>query len=273
MEVESYCDDNVRIYKNFLSPEEAEQLTTWFREFNYAGLPEHKFKFWAQRLMTPSVTTTYEGFENSFDSIKDLDAKLKLRLLEALNMVEDARWQPSPFNYIKMWKDSNPLNHDWNNDLEMFYHIDNQEHMVQTIFWGMVIYPNEDYEGGEILYPQYNFSYKPEAGSMIMHEGYTRHGVKKMISGDRFCMASLTTKEGVWNPAPMPATTNRPEEPYHYPAGYNGLRMKDDPIQGVVSVPRSDGSLSKFNFNPHASRGDTGKLGHNFKPGHSKTIK
>jgi hypothetical protein len=271
MEIESLCDDNVRIYRNFLSKDESEFITKWFQEFNYSGLPEHKFRFWGQRLMTPSITTGYPGFENSFSEIMDLNNQLQLRLKDALNMVEVAPWQPSPFNYIKMWKDSNPIKEEMKSELEMFYHVDNQDHMVQTIFWGMVIYPNDDYEGGEIEYPQYKFKYKPEAGSMVMHEGYTRHGVRKVKSGDRFCMASLTTKEGVWNPSPKPTPTNRPENPWHYPPGYNGFRMPSDLEKGIVSIPRPDGSLAPFTFKPKASAGDTTDGSH--APGDTKLIK
>lgn len=271
MEIESLCDDNVRIYRGFLSKDEQELLTKWFDEFNYDGLPHHSFKFWDQRLMTPSITTTYPGFENSFDEIMALNNTLLVRVKEALDMVEVAPWTPSPFNYIKMWKDSNPLGTDWGDGLEMFYHVDNQDQMLQTIFWGMVIYPNDNYEGGEIEYPQYNFKYKPEAGSMIMHEGYTRHGVKKVTSGNRYCMASLTTKHNVWNPDPKPAPTNRPEDPWHYPPGYNGVRMSTDPIKGTISVPRPDGSLAPFKDYEDPSIGDTADGRH--KPGDTKKIK
>jgi hypothetical protein len=271
MEVESVCDDNVRIYRNFLSQEEADLLTKWFKEFNYAALPQHAFKFWGQRLMTPSITTNYPGFENSYAEIMELNNVLQARVKEALNMYELAEWTPSPFNYIKMWKDSNPMNTDWGDNLEMFYHVDNQDQMVQTIFWGMVIYPNDDYEGGEISYPQYNFSYKPEARSMIMHEGYVRHGVKKVESGERFCLASLTTKHNVWNPNPKPAPTNRPEDPWHYPAGYHGVRMPGDPLEGDVSIPRPDGSLAPYKSTQDPSIGDTADGRH--KPGDTKLIK
>jgi hypothetical protein len=155
-------------------------------------------------------------------------------------------------------------------ELEMFYHVDNQDHMAQPIFWGLVIYPNDGYEGGRIMYPQYDLKYQPKAGDMIMHEGYVRHGVEKVTSGERFCMAALTMKKGVWNPDPKPATTNRPEEPWYYPVGYNGIRMPDDPIKGFIKVPRPDGSVAKFKGFPDPSEGDasTTKV-----PGGTKLIK
>lgn len=270
MNVESLCNDNVRVYHDFLSQEECDLLTKWFKEFNYSELPHHAFKFWDQRLMTPSLTTTYEGFENSFSDIIELNDILQKRIKDVLNDYQKADWNTSPFNYIKMWKDSNPMKTDYGNNLEMFYHIDNQDHMVQTIFWGTVIYPNDDYLGGELVYPQYNFQYKPKAGTMVMHEGYTRHGVKKVISGDRFCIPSLITKNGAWNPDPRPTPTLREEDPWHYPAGYNGIRMPSDPIKGFIRVPRPDGTVARLKIRPEQSEGDSSL---NKMPGGTKNIK
>jgi hypothetical protein len=122
--------------------------------------------------------------------------------------------------------------------------------------WGSVIYLNDDYEGGEIYYPDYDYWYKPKAGSMAMHEGNTRHGVKKVISGERFCAASLVTIRGNWNENPLPTRTDNPENPYHYPPGYWGNRYKLDPIQGEVKNLRSDGSVAAFNPDPELGRAD-----------------
>ena len=253
------CDGNVRIYNDFITPSEAALLTKWFTEFNYNGLPKHNFRFWGQRLMNPVTTPAIPGFDSSFDEIKDLNTELLQRVTDVLNEEEPAEWSAQPFNYIKMWKDSNPMLAEgmYDPELEMFYHVDNQDHMAQPIFWGMVIYPNEGYTGGRIMYPQYDLKYQPKAGDMIMHEGYVRHGVEKVISGDRFCMASLAMKNNVWNPDPKPTPTNRPEEPWYYPIGYNGVRMPDDPIKGFVKIKRPDGSVSKFKGYPDPAAGDT----------------
>ena len=252
------CDGNVRIYNNFLSTSEAALLEKWFIEFNYEALPKHNFKFWGQRLMNTATTPQIPGFENSFNDIMELNDELLVRLTTVLNEEEEARWFAQPFNYIKMWKDSNPMLNEGVHDpeLEMFYHVDNQDHMAQPIFWGMVLYPNEGYTGGRIMYPQYDVKYQPKAGDMVMHEGYVRHGVEKVTSGDRFCMASLAMKRNVWNPDPKPATTNRPEDPWYYPVGYNGIRMPGDPVKGFIKVPRPDGSLAKFKGFPDPSEGD-----------------
>ena len=145
---------------------------------------------------------------------------------------------------------------DGDKELEMFIHIDNQGHMESPIMWGSVLYLNDDYEGGEIYYPDYDYLYKPKAGSMALHRGNTRHGVKKVISGERFCAASLVTIKGNWNNNPLPTRTDNADNPYHYPIGYWGKRYRLDPIQGEIKNLRSDGSTAEYNPDPELGRAD-----------------
>jgi 2OG-Fe(II) oxygenase superfamily len=49
-----------------------------------------------------------------------------------------------------------------------------------------VVYFNDDYEGGEICYPEYGIEYKPNAGDIVLHNPPIVHAVKKVKSGLRF---------------------------------------------------------------------------------------
>jgi hypothetical protein len=49
------------------------------------------------------------------------------------------------------------------------------------IRYGIVIYYNDNYLGGEILYPELNISHKPKARSLVMHGGNILHGPSKVI--------------------------------------------------------------------------------------------
>jgi hypothetical protein len=155
-----------------------------------------------------------------------------------------------------MFPNSSGMEFQGDDELEMFVHIDNQGHMESPIMWGSVVYLNDDYIGGEIYYPDYEYWYKPKAGSMVLHEGNTRHGVKKVTRGERFCAASLVTIRGNWNENPLPTRTDNPDNPYFYPAGYWGMRYELDPIQGEIKIPRSDGSTADYNPKPKLGRAD-----------------
>lgn len=63
--------------------------------------------------------------------------------------------------------------------------IDRPDHGVNNL--GSNYYLNDQYVGGELYYPQLNFSYKPVPNSLVIHRGIEqfRHGVRDVTSGVR----------------------------------------------------------------------------------------
>ena len=45
---------------------------------------------------------------------------------------------------------------------------------------------NEDFEGGELEFPDLGLIVKPETGSVLVFPSMSEHGVKTLISGERF---------------------------------------------------------------------------------------
>jgi predicted 2-oxoglutarate/Fe(II)-dependent dioxygenase YbiX len=45
---------------------------------------------------------------------------------------------------------------------------------------------NEDFEGGELEFPDLNLIVKPETASVLIFPSNLEHGVKTLISGERF---------------------------------------------------------------------------------------
>ena len=56
------------------------------------------------------------------------------------------------------------------------------------IEYACIFFLNDDYEGGEIYFPDYEISIKPEPGDLLCFPDQPRyvHGVKEIISGTRF---------------------------------------------------------------------------------------
>ena len=46
-----------------------------------------------------------------------------------------------------------------------------------SVLFGVVIYLNDDFEGGEITYPELDLKIKPKARSMVVHPAGLEHGV------------------------------------------------------------------------------------------------
>jgi hypothetical protein len=75
----------------------------------------------------------------------------------------------------------------WNQGQWMGPHFDGQDGNKNLAF-SLVAYINDDYEGGEINFPNHNVTIKPKAGSLIMfpsQEPYI-HQVKPIVSGTRY---------------------------------------------------------------------------------------
>lgn len=57
--------------------------------------------------------------------------------------------------------------------------------------YSSLFYLNEDYEGGELIFPDYELSIKPEAGTLITFptNSMYQHAVNKVESGTRYNIA------------------------------------------------------------------------------------
>jgi hypothetical protein len=67
----------------------------------------------------------------------------------------------------------------------------------KEVLEAVVVYINDNYEGGELFFPQHNIEIKPTAGTMITFPGTSdyEHGTKVVTSGsDRFVIAVFVFK-------------------------------------------------------------------------------
>jgi len=62
-----------------------------------------------------------------------------------------------------------------------------------------LFYYNDDFEGGELYYPNFDLEIKPKPGLAVAHPGdiFYLHGVRKVISGDRYTTPSFYTIESL----------------------------------------------------------------------------
>lgn len=78
-------------------------------------------------------------------------------------------------------------------DVALQRYLDKEPMQVHKDYWlkdldyyiryGIVIYYNDDYLGGEISYPELGIVHKPKARSLVMHGGNITHGPLKVTSG------------------------------------------------------------------------------------------
>jgi hypothetical protein len=60
----------------------------------------------------------------------------------------------------------------------------------RKIIFGIAIYLNDTFTGGELIYPTLGLSVTPKAGSMVIHNADLKHQVFPVLEGERY---SITT--------------------------------------------------------------------------------
>lgn len=60
------------------------------------------------------------------------------------------------------------------------------------------LYINDNYDGGELFFPDHNVSYKPKAGDIVMYPGAFMHGVMPSSGGARYSLSwGLSDKDTI----------------------------------------------------------------------------
>ena len=160
-------------------------------------------------------------YENGFEENKDLFSLL----IPIHNLMYDQTvdfFKPSQQIYSEIWKFArwhDPYFQrphtdylDPNFDLDSFdiesvpedcryffekRNIDIYTSTLTTKHYASLLYLNDDYEGGEIYFPQHGyFEYKPKPGSIVFLEGSIdyMHGVKPVPQGTRYTITNFWTK-------------------------------------------------------------------------------
>jgi len=71
----------------------------------------------------------------------------------------------------------------------------NEPHPLHWRDFGCVLYLNDDYEGGELYFPNHNIELKPKPNTLVFFPGTLEylHGVKPIKNGIRYTLTSFWT--------------------------------------------------------------------------------
>jgi hypothetical protein len=167
-------------YKDFLSKQECEDLIDYF---NSSEDDWNVTCFYASYVMDPNAS--FEN-KNNTDKTPEYFNELKTKLR---NIAEEV----SP----KKLKNLSLSAHKWTPGAFAAHHSDNTELDGTPNAWQdnkfvTIIYLNDNYDGGNLLFNAHGISISPSAGTVIAFDpGFTNlHGVSEVTSGVRYTILS-----------------------------------------------------------------------------------
>ncbi len=161
-----YLDSGITLFSNFLSDSEISQLSKildsidedeWYHE----SLPDH----WSGKVYL---------FNLMPELVQNINDRIKRMFKSYLNILEISSFQ--------RLRTGDTVN----------YHTDNGGSEKDNKF-GIVIYINDNYDGGEIHYPEIDIKYHPKSGDMVIHNANIDHGVTEVTNGTRYMMTCFVS--------------------------------------------------------------------------------
>lgn len=213
----------IRIYKNFLSNEDCDFLMQYgekeniwsnfnnaVKQYNFKNKDEHDSasKQWDDRRIDLNVlySTDLKNRKNLFDIVIPLQDKMKNEVISFFNpnfdiyseLWEIVRWREGNFqephvDHIDPNFDLKSINIDnVPEECKYFFeerNIEKYKKLFTNKIFTSIIYLNDNYEGGELYFPQHNnFEISPEKGTMLIFSGTIEnmHGIRKITNGTRY---------------------------------------------------------------------------------------
>jgi hypothetical protein len=130
---------------------------------------------------TDNYAKTFSIFKNVFtDYVEQNKERLSLNILPPIEDNIDVKQMPD-----RTWiEQKNMVVRKYTAGSFMLPHGDGGVAIVPS--FTALLWFNEDFEGGELEFPDLNLIVKPETGSVLVFPSMLEHGVKTVISGERF---------------------------------------------------------------------------------------
>jgi hypothetical protein len=167
---------------NFLTKDEVNIFLNYCKsKKEYTNIPEDKY--WNDRIIYFS-----DFDENIKKMIIEIVDRMKNFLKKEYNFNSDI--YPDEIQFTRLFDGMDNPDH-----CDDMSYSETQKEIYGHRYFGCVIYLNNDFEGGELYYTNYDIKIKPEPGLLAVHLGDLnhKHGVSRMKGNTRYSLASFWT--------------------------------------------------------------------------------
>lgn len=180
---------NVKEVDNFISAEEADEIVFLSSSNNtWETLPGNDY--WTNR--TISCRLVYERYNLVLgEYLYELRGRVEKAIKDLYSLSEDI--YADTMDIVK-----------WPEGFEQPPHADNMKNIEDpSVEWfnhrefSAFVYLTDDFDGGNLYFPEYDISVRPQVGKLIVYPSDTNHihGIDKISNGTRYTIASFWTKD------------------------------------------------------------------------------
>lgn len=171
-------DDDIILIKNMLSQPEIDYLLNFINKSSESDWGKFQSNYQGESIWKNRILVLRELswiLESDFKILNDMQSRIILFSNLILN--KEYSMRDGVYNLSRSLPGQG-----------MGVHTDDDHDITK---WGIVVYLNDDYVGGEIFYPDKNIEIKPIKGSMVIHKSTIKHGVKEVSVGTRYFFTSF----------------------------------------------------------------------------------
>jgi Rps23 Pro-64 3,4-dihydroxylase Tpa1-like proline 4-hydroxylase len=166
---------------NLIDPNLCKEVISYFDNSGQRNPPNEKYDFFDNR----SLCINY---------IIDKTLLRKLQLMEVkISQAASKLFYEEPFLFVEHWDIVK-----WNPGMNMKVHTDNGDSLdgsnLSNRHYTSIIYLNDDYSGGETVFPTENKTCSPEIGKFVIFPSELPHGVSEVKDKDRYTIATWFTR-------------------------------------------------------------------------------
>jgi hypothetical protein len=194
--------DNIVSLEDFMTKEDKEllynfavNLENWHKDesvYDKDGVMIYDASFWANRVANQKEIAQQDSANIVRDKIVELLARFKEKVDAHLNVnavptfPAFVRWFPGNYQLPHADKELHEGENSGKPNNFPYYDI------------AGLMYLNDDYEGGELYFPQHDIEFKPKAGAAYFFPGDKNfiHGVKEVTAGVRYTLPFFWTIVG-----------------------------------------------------------------------------
>lgn len=170
------------IINNFISKEDCDTFIDFAKKYQNWG--DGGGDFWKSRVIHISDSNN-DYIKNKCFEIRDRIRKVILENYSVSEIYEDT------FQIVK-----------WEDGYAQGAHADGSEpdgsdNGCSWRDFGVIIYLNDDFDGGKTFYKNYNIEVGPKSGTLVIHPADINHlhGVTKIVGNTRYTMPSFWTQD------------------------------------------------------------------------------